>query len=180
MPKDSYSYTYLCTLNGLTNWGMWIKFYSSRQVISFFLSSLSTFPLTHDILILVHLSVSSLFTGVFYYLNSSVNPVLYSVMSTRFRAAFSLYVSDFCSNSSSSSDRAGSSRIARPPTVIRAPKSLSDHHSSHKSIGDNVDGGTRTNIHKQGINPAPPIGPVALTVSPGDVHWSKNPNYFQA
>ncbi|XP_053207205.1 neuromedin-U receptor 2-like [Panonychus citri] len=30
--------------------------------------------------------------GVFYYLNSSINPILYSVMSTRFRVAFSLYI----------------------------------------------------------------------------------------
>ena len=124
------------------------------------------------------------FAGVFYYLNSSVNPVLYSVMSTRFRAAFSLYVSEFCSNSSSSADRAGSSRLARPPTVIRAPKSSSDHHSSHRSIGEGTGAGTgtglRVNVHSPGINHTSPGGPVALTVSPGDVHWSKNPNYFQA
>lgn len=61
-------------------------------------------------------------TGVCYYLNSSVNPVLYSVMSTRFRAAFSLYVSDICSHSTSVTAQ-GSTRVSGGRITRKAPSS---------------------------------------------------------
>ncbi|RWS27185.1 alpha-1B adrenergic receptor-like protein, partial [Leptotrombidium deliense] len=42
-----------------------------------------------------------LVAGVLYYLNSTINPILYSAMSTRFRLAFNLYVSGCCGKSNS-------------------------------------------------------------------------------
>ncbi|XP_015788297.1 neuromedin-U receptor 2-like [Tetranychus urticae] len=47
-----------------------------------------------------------LLAGVFYYLNSSINPILYSVMSTRFRVAFSLYINGLF-NGARSADKSG-------------------------------------------------------------------------
>ncbi|KAI1304915.1 Neuromedin-U receptor 2 [Halotydeus destructor] len=52
--------------------------------------------------------------GVFYYLNSTVNPILYSVMSTRFRTAFSLYVADCIGGNSSKHSQSSTASRHKP------------------------------------------------------------------
>lgn len=75
--------------------------------------------------------------GVFYYLNSSINPILYSVMSTRFRAAFSLCVSDFFShNSTTHSLPATAAAIVGGPGSTRItgqqPQNQQKQHHHHQ------------------------------------------------
>lgn len=73
-------------------------------------------------------------SGVFYYLNSSVNPVLYSVMSTRFRAAFSLYMSDsFCNKNAAGAPAGVTGGTAGGRGAGGSSKGPSDPHS----INDN-------------------------------------------
>lgn len=73
-------------------------------------------------------------TGVFYYLNSSINPVLYSVMSTRFRAAFSLYVSDMCSHGPAGVTATGSTRVSGA-RITRKPRTSDQSMSEGRQSG---------------------------------------------
>ncbi|RWS06514.1 alpha-1B adrenergic receptor-like protein, partial [Dinothrombium tinctorium] len=94
-----------------------------------------------------------LVAGVLYYLNSTINPILYSAMSTRFRLAFNLYASGCCGGRSSKH----SNRSSSSGNKHRATPSKSN---SDNSV--NVNG---VNGHARGVT--------------AKVHWNKNLNYLE-
>ncbi|CAG2164736.1 unnamed protein product [Oppiella nova] len=95
--------------------------------------------------------------GCLYYLNSSLNPLIYSVLSTRFRAAFLLYVNGCCAVNSSQSGTGSRTR-----NKASGSKSNSNNNSV---IGGAVCHTVPKNCDNNGVA--------------AKVHWCKNPNFLE-
>ena len=120
--------------------------------------------------------------GVCYYLNSCVNPVLYSVMSTRFRAAFSLYVSDFCSHSTMTTTVAGSTRASARVSRHRPPDSDQSRSDGRHSGVFSSPAVTAAHNAPPGTMTATAVLATGTTTPLPEVHnnKAKNYQYFQS
>ncbi|KAH0568589.1 pyrokinin-1 receptor-like [Cotesia glomerata] len=95
----------------------WAPFHAQR-LLAVYAQSTGNEP--HAALVTVY-TVLTYISGIFYYLSTTVNPLLYNIMSNKFREAFKTMLADHC--------RAGRSLQNRSPQ-LRAYSSLSRHQKS--------------------------------------------------
>lgn len=98
-------------------------------------------------------SVLFLSAGCLYYLNSSLNPLIYSLLSTRFRTAFMLYVNGCC----------GSSLIGNHHHHTSTNHSNSNNNNNNNNTNNNVNnnGGNGSRSRNGASNG--PIGPKSIS-----------------
>ncbi|XP_054169093.1 neuromedin-U receptor 2-like [Oppia nitens] len=135
----------------------WCPFHAQRLLflyISLYSTWTNTLRQVNQVLFLL--------AGCLYYLNSSLNPLIYSVLSTRFRAAFILYVNGCCAVNTSQTPSATNSRVRN-----KASGSKSNSNNNNSVVGGGGQPMTQTvakHCDNNGVSTK--------------VHWSKNPAFL--